>query len=128
MVHLITNPQKFADLFNAKVLGVHRQITVDDIRLLTECGLIKRYGWYDSTDLQTVIGILKFELITQQRVRKGAQEASPKQARCKLCGQALPTEPESKKGRPREYCSDCESARSTIRSRKWRRKMRAAMN
>jgi len=45
-MQLITNPQKFADLFNAKVPGAYRQVSADDIRDMTTCGLIARYGEY----------------------------------------------------------------------------------
>lgn len=129
MRRLIVRPEDFADLFNAKVPGAYRQVTADDIRLLTQFGLIGRYNFYDTTyDMQTVIGILNYERLTQQRTRKEVQEASPEPPRCKLCGQALPTEPEGKKGRPREYCTDCEPLRPTMRGRKWRRKMKAARN
>ena len=125
----IVRAEGFADLFNAKVPGAYRQVTADDIRLLTQCGLVGRYSFYDTVDdLQTVIGILNYERLTQQRTRKEVQEASPDPPRCKSCGQALPTEPEGKKGRPREYCTDCESSRPTMRGRKWRRKMKAAIN
>ena len=129
MRRFIVRAEDFANLFNAKVPGAYRQVTADDIRLLTQFGLIGRYNFYDTTyDVQTIIGILNYERLTQQRTRKGVQEASPEPAQCKSCGQALPTEPEGKKGRPREYCTDCESSRVTTRYQKWRRNMKAARN
>jgi DNA-directed RNA polymerase subunit M/transcription elongation factor TFIIS len=41
---------------------------------------------------------------------------------CRRCGVALVAKPDGKKGRPKEYCSDCEAARPRERHRKWRRK------
>jgi hypothetical protein len=70
MIQLITSPERFANFFNCKVSSARRQVTVDDVRLLTECGLIKHYGFYDNTDLQTVIGILKYEQLREKKTKK----------------------------------------------------------
>ena len=123
MRRFIVRAEDFADLFNAKVLGAYRQVTANDIRLLTQFGLVCRYGFYDTRDdLQTVIGILNYEQLrekkTQQEKTKVIGDPSP----CRLCGKPLSRQPEGKKGRPREYCPDCESSRPTMRYRKWREK------
>ena len=120
MWEFITSPEKFAAWFNDKVPGAYREVTRDDIRLLTECGVIKRYGYYGDTDLQTVIGILNYEQLRDKRTQKEAQETIVEPPRCKLCGQPLPLQLEGKKGRPREYCQKCESLRATQRYHKWR--------
>lgn len=124
----LTNPQKFADLFNAKVPGAYRQVTADDIQLLAECRLIKRYGFYDNTDLQTVIGILNYEQLREKRTQQEKIEASGDPPPCRLCGKPLSKQPEGKKGRPHEYCPVCEPLRGRGRYQKWRRKMKAARN
>ena len=129
MRRLIVRPEDFADLFNAKVPGAYRQVTADDIRLLTQFGLIGRYNFYDTTyDVHTVIGILNYEQLREKRTQKERQEATDEPAQCRLCGKPLPIQTESKKGRPREYCTDCESSRATMRGQKWRSKMKAVRN
>lgn len=127
MIHLITSPEKFASLFNKMVIGAYRQVNVDDIRLLTECGLIKRYGFYDDTDLQTVIGILNYEQLRENRQKRDEIRDNGGVIHCRRCGVVL-AKSDSKRGRPHEYCPDCESSRATRRGRKWRRKMKAARN
>lgn len=129
MRRFIVRAEDFANLFNAKVPGAYRQVTADDIRLLTQFGLIGRYNFYDTTnDLQTIIGILNYEQLREKRTQKETQEATDEPARCKLCGKPLPTQAESNKGRPREYCDSCQSSRTTMRGRKWRGKMKVAKN
>jgi len=123
MMQLTTsNPGKFADLFNSKVPGAYREVTAQDVRDLTQCGLIKRYGFYDTTDLQTVIDILNYEQLRAKRTQKEEREASLEPPRCKLCGQPLSSYLEGKKGRPKEYCQDCEPLRGKQRYSQWRRK------
>ena len=129
MRRFIVRAEDFADLFNAKVPGAYRQVTADDIRLLTQCGLVGRYGFYDTRDdLQMVIGILNYEQLREKRTQQEKMEAIGDPPPCRLCGKPLSRQPEGKKGRPREYCSDCESSRATKRYQKWRRKMKAARN
>jgi hypothetical protein len=50
-MQLITSPEKFADFFNAKVPGAHRQITVDDVRDMVTCGLIGKFSCFLDLDL-----------------------------------------------------------------------------
>jgi len=121
-MQIITSPERFADWFNTKVPGTYRDITPSDIRLLSECGLIKRYGYYLQDDLQTVIGILNYEQLREKKIQKQEQAASDDPPRCKLCGKPLPPEVEGKKGRPKEYCQKCESLRAMQRYRKWHAK------
>lgn len=127
METLITSPEKFAMFFNARVPGAYREITTDDVRLLTECGLIKKYGYYPLDDLQTVVGILRYEQVREKRTEKQEHEASLEPPRCKLCGEPLPPQPEGKEGRPREYYDQCEALRAAQRYRKWRRKRQMAL-
>lgn len=129
MTHFISSPEKFADLFNAKVLGAYRKVNVDDIREMTTCGLIHRYDCYDTiNDLQTVIGILNYEQLREKRTHQEEMELIGNLPLCRLCGKPLPEQPEDKKGRRKEYCNACQSSRSTMRGRKWRRKMKADRN
>jgi hypothetical protein len=124
----IVRAEDFADLFNAKVTGAYRQVTADDIRLLTQFGLIGRYNFYDTTgDLQTIIGILNYEQLRENRQKKNEIRDEDGVVHCRRCGVVL-DRPDGQRGRPREYCPDCEPIRSTMRNRKWRRKMQAANN
>jgi hypothetical protein len=124
----IVRAEDFADLFNAKVTGAYRQVTADDIRLLTQFGLIDRYGFYDTRDdLQTVIGILNYEQLRENRQASDEIRDGDGVIHCRRCGVVL-ARPDGKRGRPKEYCPDCESSRITMRGRKWRRKMKAARN
>ena len=120
---MITNPAKFAEWFNTRVPGAYRKMTTQDIRDMTECGLIGRHRYFMLSDLQTVIGILQYEQLRQKRLEKLLDSKQPRL--CKLCGQPLPVQPEAKKGRPRDYCTQCESSRVRQRSRKWRKKQTA---
>jgi len=127
MTHLITSPEKFADEVNAKLLGAHRQITADDVRDMTTCGLIGKYGYYGNLDLEMVRCILLYERLKQARQKRDEIRGEDGVIHCRRCGVAL-AKSEGKKGRPKEYCPACESSRSTTRGRKWRRKMKAVMN
>ena len=127
MTQLTTRPDKFAAEVNAKLLGAHRQITVDDVRDMTTCGLIGRYGYYGNLDLEMVRCILLYEQLRENRQKRDEIKDSDGSIHCRRCGVALPR-PDGKRGRPHEYCSGCESSRTTVRGRKWRRKMKAARN
>ena len=122
MAHLITNPQKFADEVNAKVPGAYRSITAQDIRDMTTCGLIGRYGYYMDIDRETVRAILKYEQLRQNRQKKDEIRDDDGVIHCRRCGVVL-ARPKAKRGRPREYCPDCKSSRATMRGQKWRRKI-----
>jgi hypothetical protein len=56
----ITNPEDFAECFNERVPDGCRKITAEDVRLMTECGLICRYRYYDRQDLKIARGIFQF--------------------------------------------------------------------
>ena len=121
MREIITSPEKFVTWLNLVVPGAYRTITTQDARDMTECGLIGRYGYYGRSDLEMVRAILQYELLREKRRQKPPMEQAllePQQ--CKGCGKPLPTQPEAKKGRPKEYCASCESFRSRERYRKWR--------
>ena len=123
-----TSPDKFAKDFSKTVPGAYRQISTQDIRDMTDCGLIKRYGSYSSTDLQTVIGVLRYEQLLEKRKQKTIEREQGQQHSCKLCGESLPPEREGKKGRPREYCDYCESKRAKERNSKWRKRRKAGLS
>ena len=121
MTHLITNPQKFAAEVNARLPGVHRQISADDIRDMTTCGLIGRYGYYIHLDLETVRAILQYEQLRQNRQKRNEIRDDNGVIHCRRCGVVL-AKPKTRRGRPVEYCSDCEPFRGRERNRKWRSK------
>lgn len=124
-MQLITNAQKFADLFNAKVPGAHRQITVDDVRDMTTCGLIGRYSYYIHLDIETVRSILRYEKLREYREKRDDIKDGNGVIHCRGCGVALDARPKNKRGRPNEYCAECEPFRRRERNRKWRIKHRA---
>jgi hypothetical protein len=127
MEQIITSPEKFANYFNRKVPGAYRQLTTGDAKLLTECGLIRRHSYYIRSDLETVRAILQYEKQRERVVQNPPVGERTEPPVCKLCGEPLPTEPERKKGRPREYCDACESKRARDRSVRWRKRRRAAL-
>lgn len=127
MARTVTSPRQFADWFNRVVPGVYRQMTVDDVRDMTTSGLIGRYGYYIHLDIETVRAVLRFEQLRQDRHKRDEIKDDDGVVHCRRCGVAL-SKTDDKRGRPREYCPDCESSRSTMRSRKYRRRMKAASN
>ena len=127
MRRLIVRAEDFADLFNAKVPGAYRKVSSDDIRDMTTCGLIGRYGYYIHLDIETVRAILQYEQLRQNRQKKNEIRDEDGVIHCRGCGVVL-AKPDDRKGRPHEYCPGCESSRATERYQKWRKKMQAAMN
>jgi len=125
VIGLTGNAERFAAQFNTKLPGAYRQITAQDIRDMTDCGLIRRYGYYIHSDLETVRAVLQYERLIEKRMKKPTGEDKPEQLCCKICGDSLPTRPEGRKGRPREYCSKCESLRHKDRYKKWRIRRKA---
>lgn len=113
----IVSPDKFLEWFNSKVPGAYRKITNQDVRDMTECGLIGRYGYYGRTDLETVRAILLYEQLRSERERKACLQDAPRT--CKRCGKSLP-ENGNKKGRPKEYCQQCERYRNRDRYKEWK--------
>lgn len=119
----ILSPVKFATEFNLMVLGAYREITAQDVREMTECGLIGKYGFYLHSDLHTVISILKYEQLRNNRQKRQEIRDSDGTIHCRRCG-ALLADKGGKKGRPKEYCADCECFRAKERYRKWSVKRR----
>ena len=119
----INSPKEFADWFNKKYPGAYRPITAVDVRNLTECGLIGRYRSYSPfQDGETIRGILQYEQLRQKESTQESTVDKLELPKCKMCDYILPPEPEDKKGRPREYCTSCESSRNRERYRKWRKR------
>jgi hypothetical protein len=110
------NPERFAEYFNKTVPGAYRKVDAEDIRDMTDCGLIKRYGFFGNQDLQMAIGVLQYEQLFEKRKQKAIQQEQGQLHQCRLCGEPLPPQPEGKKGRPREYCDGCESKRARRKS------------
>lgn len=118
----ITKPEAFAEWFNEKIPDAYREITSDDVRLMTECKLIGRYDYYLRQDLETARALLQYEQLWQKRIQEQKTEDKSEPLKCKRCGQLLPHQYETQKGRPREYCQLCEPSRVKERNRKYRRK------
>jgi len=112
----ILSPDRFAEWFNNVVPGAYRSITAQDIRDMTECGLVAHYGYYIRQDLETVRAILLYEQLRERRIQESCLQDTPKT--CKSCGKLLPDN-EGSRGRPSEYCSECEPLRGRERYRKW---------
>jgi hypothetical protein len=117
----ITNPQRFADWFNETVPGAYREITAEDVRLLIEYGLICRYRYYSDNDIHTVIGILNYEQERGKRTERKEKAVMGVQL-CKGCSMPLPSQEVIKKGRHKEYCSNCEPLRLKNRYSDWKKK------
>ncbi len=117
-----TSPEKFAALFNEKYPGAYRQITAQDIREMTTCCLIGRYSFYGRDDLETVRGILSYEKLCEHH--SSTKDKEVKLPICKLCRQILPDNSSRKVGRPREYCTACESKRNRERQKDLRHRSR----
>ena len=111
----IVSPEKFAEWFNVVVPGAYRKINNQDIRDMCDVGLIHKYQYFGRSDLEIVRGILLYEQLRDERSRKENTIRT-----CKRCGQSLPSQTDGRKGRPNEYCPDCQPFRSRERYRKWR--------
>ena len=127
MRELTSSPARFARDFNATVPGAYRRMTPEDIRVLSDCGLVGRYGYYGQEDIRTIIGLLDYEQYLKKQEKKAETMTADGQRLCKMCRQPLPPEPEGKKGRHREYCDKCEPYRSTERWRRHRRRKQVAL-
>jgi hypothetical protein len=119
MAQLTTRPDKFAAEVNTKLPGAYRQISADDIRDMTTCGLIGRYGYYIHLDIETVRAVLQYEQLRQNRQKRNEIKDENGVIYCRGCGVVLP-KPETKRGRPNEYCDECQPFRGRNRQRKWR--------
>ena len=94
----ITDPERFAEWFNMSYRGAYRRVSVEDIRDMTECGLICRSRCYSpSQDGETIHAVLRYEQMRQKRSAKLLNECEPEQPSCKMCSQPLSPEPESNK-------------------------------
>ena len=119
MAQLTTRPDKFAAEVNAKLPGAYRQITVDDVRDMVDCGLIGKFDCFLDLDLETVRAILQYEQLRQNCQKRNEIRDNDGVIHCRRCGVVL-AKPEGKKGRPREYCDKCQPFRGGERYRKWR--------
>ncbi|MFC1893714.1 hypothetical protein ACFLYR_06795 [Chloroflexota bacterium] len=125
MESMTSNPNRFAAWFNEKYLGAYRRITTEDVEEMTNSRLIGRFRYYSPPqDGETIRGILQYEQLREKRSERGSAEDKLEPPKCKMCGKPLPPELESKTGRPREYCWECESFRNQERQKKSRRQRR----
>lgn len=121
MTQQITRPDKFADFFNAKVPGAYRQITVDDVRDMVDCGLIGKFDCFLNLDIETVRAILQYEQLRQNRQKRDEIRDKNGSIHCRGCGVVL-AKPDGKRGRPREFCDKCQPFTGRDRYLKWRGK------
>lgn len=124
MRRLIVRAEDFAEWFHRVIPGTYRQITVQDVEDMTQCGLIGRYDEYIQLDIETVRAILQYERLRQNRQKRDELKDSEGIMHCRRCGVEL-AKPESKRGRPNEYCDKCQPFRGRERYRKWRGKQDA---
>jgi len=125
---ITASPNKFSIWFNEKYTGAYRRISTEDVKDMTDCGLIHLRGYYSgSQDGETIRAVLQYEQLRQKRIHEQAIEDKSEPLKCKRCGQPLPYQQEAKRGRRREYCQQCESSRAKERNRKWRRKRQTAI-
>ena len=120
----ILSPDKFAEWFNQSVPGACRPVTVQDARDLTACGLVGKYGYFGRDDIETVRAILLYEQLRDERERKACLKDAPRT--CNRCDQPLPTQSDGRRGRPNEYCADCEPYRNRSRYENWKVKHASA--
>ena len=126
-MRLIVKPEDFVAWFNKAIPGAFRSIGVEDVEDMTTCGLIGRYDHYIQLDIETVRAILQYEQLRQNRQKKDEIRDDKGAIHCRGCGVVL-VKPDGKRGRPREYCTACESSRASMRYQKWWGKMQAAKN
>ena len=119
MIQLTTRPDKFAAEVNAKLPGAHRQISTDDVKDMTNCGLIGKYGYYMQLDIETVRAILQYEQLRQNGQKRDEIRDDDGAIHCRRCGVVL-ARPKAKRGRPSEFCDKCQPFRGRERYRKWR--------
>ena len=124
----VLSPDKFAEWFNSVVPGAYRKIDTQDVRDMTECGLIGRYNYYGRKDIETVRAILQYEQLRQNREKRNEIKDADGDIHCRRCGVLLTDEQNGKRGRPKEYCADCELLRPRERNRKWRSKRETAVS
>ena len=66
---VIADPVRFASRFNLTVPGAYRRVTGDDVRLMAQCGLIGRCGFFDWSDVEKVRAILLYEQLRDRTVK-----------------------------------------------------------
>ena len=118
-----TSLKMFADWFNVTYRGAHRNVSVEDIREMTECGLIGRYRYYSpSQDGEIIRGILQYEQMREKRTTQETTDDKEEPPKCIMCGKELVFKKTVKTGRPKQYCNECEPNRGLDRYRKWKHK------
>ena len=85
-MRLIVKPEGFAAWFTRVMPGAYRQVSADDIRDMTACGLIGRYDCYIQLDIETVRAILQYEQLRQNRQKRADIRDSDGSIQCRRCG------------------------------------------
>ena len=120
---LTCSPQKFAEWFNEKYPGAYRQVVAQDVKDMTDCGLLYRRGYYSgSNDGEIIRAVLQYEQLRENRLTQQSNEKMP--PCCRRCGEPLIANPQGKPGRPKEYCPGCETYRNRERQKVLRHRPR----
>jgi len=98
------------------------------VRDMTTCGSIGKYGYYGNLDVEMVRCVLLYEQLRQNRQKRDEIRDSEGLMHCRRCGVALVAKPKAKRGRPSQYCAECQPFKRRERYKKWRRKTKAAIN
>ena len=126
-MRLIVRAEDFAEWFAKAIPGAYRSIDVDDVRDMTTCSLIGKYGYYGNLDLEMVRCIFLYERLRQAREKKNEIRDDNGVIHCRRCGVVL-AKPKAKRGRPNEFCDKCQPFRGRERYRKWRSGTKVAIN
>jgi hypothetical protein len=77
-------------------------------------------GWqYYHLDIEIVRAVLQYEQLRQNRQNREEIRDVDGVIHCRQCGVVLDVKPSDKRGRPKEYCPECEATRGRERYRKW---------
>jgi hypothetical protein len=98
-------PEDLVVWFIRVLPGAYRQIAVEDVKDLTTCGPIGKYGFNGNLDPEMVRCILLYERVRQNRQRRDEIKDSEGIVHCRRCGAAL-GEPDRKRGRPTSIVMD----------------------
>ena len=78
-MRLIIKSEDFVAWFNKTIPGACRSITTQDVRNMTTCGLIGRYGYYIHLDIETVRAVLQYEQLRESRQKRDESGAAMEQ-------------------------------------------------
>lgn len=119
MRRLIVRAEQFVEWFHRVVPGAYREITTEDVEDMTRCELIGRHGEYLRLDIEIVRCVLLYEQLRENRQKRDEIKDDDGVIHCRRCGVVL-VKPKAKRGRPNEFCENCQPFRGRERNKKWR--------